>query len=62
MYFKFTVEAEAERTEGKFASRDELSEQIMDELVSADPSSLTGENGGEYEITSWEVEEVGIKK
>lgn len=55
MKFTFKVEAEAERSQGKFATKDELAEQIMSELEGADPGSLTGDNGGEYEITSWEV-------
>jgi hypothetical protein len=56
MHFTFTVEVDAERTEGKFASRDELAEQIQEALESADPGSLEGDNGGQYELT-WEVEE-----
>jgi len=55
MLFRFVVEAEVERTEGKFASREELSEQMRDEIEAADPGQLEGENGGQYEVTSWEV-------
>ena len=55
MKFTYTVEVEVERTEGKFASRDDIGEQIADELLNADPGNVTGENGGEYEVTSWEV-------
>lgn len=57
MHFTFVVEVDAERTEGKFASRDDIGEQIQSEIESADPGSVTGENGGEYEITAWEVSE-----
>jgi hypothetical protein len=62
MRFVYTVEVEAERTEGKFASRDDIGEQIRDEIESADPGQITGENGGEYEITSWEVSEAEMKR
>lgn len=57
MHFTFTIEVEAERTEGKFATRDELGEQIQEELDGCNPGNLSGENGGEYEITEWEVSE-----
>lgn len=55
MQFTFLVEIEVDRIEGKFASRDELEEQLSEALEGADPTSLTGDNGGEYETTSWEV-------
>jgi hypothetical protein len=55
MQFTFTVNVTAERTEGKFASRDDIAEQIMSEIESADPGTVDGENGGIYEITEWEV-------
>ena len=57
MEFSYTVNVSVERSEGKFASRDELGEQIQQALDDANPDSLEGENGGTYEITDWEVEE-----
>lgn len=57
MRFDFLVSVEVERTEGKFASRDDLGAQIADELENCNPSSLTGENDGEYEVVAWDVEE-----
>lgn len=56
--FTYTVTVEVERTEGKFASRDELSEQIMDELEGCDPGTVEGDNGGQYDVTEWTVEDV----
>ncbi len=56
MELEFTVRVEVERQQGKFAGRDELEEQLRDALESADPGQLEGENGGEYEVTLWEVE------
>jgi hypothetical protein len=53
--FIFTVTVEVEREEGKFATRDELQEQIMEALEGADPNQLDGENGGVYAVTNWEV-------
>jgi hypothetical protein len=50
-----TVEVEVERTEGKFASRADLEDQVMDAIRDADPGSLTGENDGQYDVVSWEV-------
>jgi hypothetical protein len=55
--FTFTIEVEVERTEGKFASREDLAGQIVEELESANPNSLTGENDGEYEVIAWDVSE-----
>lgn len=57
MDFSMIVNVGVERTQGKFAARDELEEQIIEVLQQAEPSSLEGENGGEYEVTQWEVEE-----
>lgn len=57
--FTATVEIEVERSEGKFASRDELAEQLLEAiqeaLDSADPGSLEGEMGGQYEVTMFEA-------
>lgn len=61
MKFEFKVTVEVERTEGKFASREELAEQIRDELEGAEPSSLEGENEGQYDVVAFEVEEVESK-
>jgi hypothetical protein len=55
MRFNFIVEVEVERIEGKFASRDELSDQIIGALEDADPGDLEGDNGGQYNIISWSV-------
>jgi len=57
MHFTFVIEVDAERTEGKFASREDIGEQIQSELEGADPSEIEGGDGGRYEISSWEVSE-----
>lgn len=57
MRFKFVVEVEVQRTRGKFASRDEIADQIREALEGADPQTYTGGNEGEYETASWDVNE-----
>jgi hypothetical protein len=57
MRFRFVVEVEVERDEGKFASRDDLGAQIGEALEGADIGSLEGENGGSYSTVAWEVSE-----
>lgn len=58
MRFTYTVSVEVERTQGKFASRDEIGDQIQEALEQADPQQFDGENGGMYETTEWEVTNV----
>ncbi|QPE04151.1 hypothetical protein IT882_13215 [Microbacterium schleiferi] len=58
--FSFTVEVEVERESGKFASRDEMAEQIQEWLEGADEGSVSGigaDGDSEYAVTSWEVSE-----
>lgn len=57
MRYEFKVTAEVERTQGLFASRDEISDQMREAIEGADYGSWTGDNGGEYETIEWEVEE-----
>jgi hypothetical protein len=60
--FTVTLEVEVERTEGKFASRDEIAEAIQEALANAgEGESLSGlgaDGDSEYEITSSVVVEV----
>ena len=62
MKFKFTVEVEVTRTEGKFAAQDEIATQIQDALENADPGTYDGDNGGSYETADWSVTEEEVKK
>lgn len=55
MKFKFIVEVVVDRTQGKFASKEEIADQIKEALEGADPGTYDGENGGEYETTDWSV-------
>lgn len=60
MRFTFTVEVEVERTEGKFASRDEVSEALVEAIESADPGSVDGvgaDGTSTYEVVSFDVTE-----
>lgn len=56
MRFEFKVVAQVERTQGKFATKDELSDQIQEWLEGANEGNLEGDNGGEYEVTDWSVD------
>jgi hypothetical protein len=59
MRFEMKVIVEVERLEGKFASRDELEQEIFNAISDANPSQIdnVGADGASsYEITSWEVE------
>ena len=56
--FSFTVNVTLERTEGKFAGKDEMEEQIMEALEYANPSSIDGigaDGTSNYEVVDWEV-------
>jgi len=59
-HFTFTVSVEVERVAGKFASRDEISEQIADMLENANYGDIDGigaDGDSQYEITNWAVQE-----
>lgn len=56
MRFEYKISVEVERIQGKFATKDELSEQIEEELASADPGNLYSADDAEYEVTGWGVE------
>lgn len=62
MRFQFLVQFEVERTEGKFASRDELEAQLQEALEGADPGTLEGENGGMYDVTALDVIPQDVKR
>jgi hypothetical protein len=59
MRFRFAVEVEVEREEGKFASRDELADELREAIEQADPGSVEGGNGGVYNVIVWEVTDGG---
>ena len=55
MRFVFTVEVQADRDEGKFASKDELADQLIEAIEQADPGQIEGDEGGQYSISDWVV-------
>lgn len=61
MRFVFRVEIECDRTTGKFAPREELEAAFQEALEQADIGSVEGENGGQYDTSSWEVSTVDEK-
>jgi hypothetical protein len=55
---KLQIEVTLERTEGKFASRSEMAEALVNELEGMDPGSLYGlgaNSESTYDITDWSV-------
>lgn len=57
MHFTFTLSVTIDRTEGKFATRDELQDQLTEELDGTlSVIQLEGENGGRYEVTDYNIE------
>ena len=58
MRFAFRVEVELRREQGRFASRGEMADQLVEALEQADPGSLTGENDGEYSVDDWSVSDI----
>lgn len=57
MNFRFVVEVEVSREQGKFATREEIHDQIKESLEQADPGTMEGDNGGQYNVDSWNVSE-----
>lgn len=58
MRFVFLVEVEVQRDEGKFASRDEVAEQLQEAIESADPGSVDGvgaDGASTYSTVDWSV-------
>lgn len=55
--FVFKVTVEVERTEGKFASRDEIAEKIVEAIEDADPGQIDTDDGAVYEIVSFEADQ-----
>ena len=55
----YTVEVTVERESGKFASRDDIMEQVREALEQADPGEVTGGADGDsvYTVTDWSVTE-----
>jgi hypothetical protein len=55
MKIKLIVEVELKKTSGKSAEREELEEILLAVISDADPASIEGEDGGEYEVITWKV-------
>jgi hypothetical protein len=58
--FEFIVRVSVDRDSGKFASRDEIAEQLRDAIEGADPGSVSGvgaDGDSEYSVGDWTVED-----
>lgn len=56
MMIEVTITIELERSEGPFAGGDEMAEKVLEELEAANPDTLEGDSGGEYEVVLWDVD------
>lgn len=50
------LQVTAERDEGKFASREEIEELVLEEVSGADPGILSTSDDATYSTTTWEPE------
>lgn len=61
MHFTYTVEVDVERVQGKFTTRDEISEAIITALEQVqsdiDLDSLGPDSNSEYEVTDFSINE-----
>lgn len=58
MRVTITVEVELERISGKFASKSDVVDQLIDELERSQPSDVSGigaDGDSAYEIVDWAV-------
>ena len=57
--FTFTVEVEVERSEGKFAARDEMADAIREMIEGAEDGiyGIGADGSSSYDVTSWEMSE-----
>jgi hypothetical protein len=58
--FVFTVRVQTERESGKFASKDDLREEIRTWLEGANEDEISGvgsDGDSVYNVTEWEVED-----
>lgn len=55
MKVKLTVEVELTHVSGKFMSKEEAAEKLVDELQNSDPGSITSDDDAEYTVDSFEV-------
>jgi predicted transcriptional regulator len=56
MRFTYTVNVDVERVTGKFASRDELGDEVREWLEEANQGTISTEAEAEYEVTDWDVQ------
>lgn len=55
--FTFTVHVALERESGKFMSRDEMEEILLEAIEAADPDTVEGgaDGGSIYTVEQWDV-------
>lgn len=55
--FQFLITVEVDRETGKFAPRDELVDKLREAIEGADPGTLDCDNGGQYTVSSFDVQD-----
>lgn len=55
MKITLIVEVELRHTQGKFASKEDLTEKLIEEVEGSDPGTVESDDGAEYEVDSFEV-------
>lgn len=55
MYVELRISVELNHVQGKFASREELVDALIEEVQ--DPSEVEGSEGGIYVVDQWDVED-----
>lgn len=53
MRITITVEIEVTRITGKFASKDDIAEKIVDAIDAANEGTFYSDEDAEYEVTDW---------
>jgi hypothetical protein len=61
MRFRFTVDVEVERTQGKFAAREEIAAKLLEAIEDANPNDISTDADAEYSVSSWETTEEEVK-
>ena len=63
--FTFEVQVSIERVQGKFATREELAEQVLGWLENCNEGTISGvgsDGDSEYEVQDFEVQEIEQQK
>jgi hypothetical protein len=57
MQFTFIVSVEVNRVEGKFATRNEIADQLIAAIEDGNPGSVFSDEMAEYSVDAWDISE-----